>query len=292
MLAITHAKKIPDAGVEQLSAPGSDVIHFTVERESHRVFNVRGLLVDRPDDFLATMDCDCDEGKQGYICPDKVKVIMRCKPSALDAAMGLCRVCDGGAAAAAAAGPGPATAAGPAAAAGPGPAAAAAAPVVDRSLDDMLAEWDDRCADFKLMVQSLPAELRVAAVVSAMPFATAAKNKAQSFRGGAAQLPHTSLVRRPDGIQSNSVKRVKPGIEQGSSRRQRGETAATTAAPMAPLVSTKKVEEQRKERKRNKKQGPSGVLHRQAKAAKLEEVGPVEYILPATSLNAFVTLVS
>jgi hypothetical protein len=156
----------------------------------------------------------------------------------------------------------------------------------------MLAEWDDRCADFKLMVQSLPAELRVAAVVSAMPFATAAKNKAQSFRGGAAQLPHTSLVRRPDGIQSNSVKRVKPGIEQGSSRRQRGETAATTAAPMAPLVSTKKVEEQRKERKRNKKQGPSGVLHRQAKAAKLEEVGPVEYILPATSLNAFVTLVS
>jgi len=65
------------------------------------------------------------------------------------------------------------------------------------------------------MVQSLPEELRVAAVVSAMLFMTAAKNRAQSFRGGDDQLPHTSLVRRPDGIQSNSVRRVKPGIEQG-----------------------------------------------------------------------------
>jgi len=70
-------------------------------------------------------------------------------------------------------------------------------------------------------------------------------------------------------------------------------------------MSTKNLEEKNKERTRNKKQGPSGVLHsRQAKEAKLEEqargklplfgeeVGPVEYRLPATSSNAFVTLVS
>ena len=69
--------------------------------------------------LLSSLTCNCRSGKQGEMCPDKAKVMLLHYPEALEAAMGIRRLCDGPTVGVAGAGAGSAAAGG---VAGGGPA--------------------------------------------------------------------------------------------------------------------------------------------------------------------------